>query len=171
MQDIGGLFGKIEIYVVKEESGVSLISFGLEDRFITTLEEYGFTLERNHAKISDSKLISLKHLAWSSLIFDVELINYAIGWIDWAPSLEERAKCQAQHLLVTTYFKSNMNLSMKEKIDFEENIENHAKYKDIYQKVYRLMPKIEAQLEDEWKSTIDLNKLDSNFGKIKKTKI
>ena len=64
-----------------------------------------------------------------------------------------------------------MNLTLKEKVDFEENIENHPKYNEIYQKVYRLMPKIETQLEEEWKNTLDSNKLDSNFGKIKKTKI
>ena len=72
---------------------------------------------------------------------------------------------------MTTYLKSNMNLTLKEKVDFEENIENHPKYNEIYQKVYRLMPKIETQLEEEWKNTLDSNKLDSNFGKIKKTKI
>lgn len=171
MQDIGGLFGRIEIYLVKEEQGVGLISFGLEDRHIYSLEEYGFSMVKNNAKITDSKLIALKQIAWNSLVFDVDLINYAINWIDWAPNLEERAKAQATHLLMTTYCKSNLNLTMKEKIDFEDKVEEHPKYNEIYQKVYRLMPKIETQLEEEWKNTVDTNKLDSNFGKIKKTKM
>lgn len=171
MQDIGGLFGRIEVYLVREEKGVGLISVGLEDRHIYSLQEYGFSMIKNNVKITDSKLITLKQIAWSSLVFDLELINYAINWIDWAPSLEERAKSQATHLLMTTYCKSNLNLTMKEKVEFEENIENHPKYNEIYQKVYRLMPKIENQLEDEWKHTIDTSKLDSNFGKIKRTKI
>jgi hypothetical protein len=171
MQDIGGLFGRIEIYLVKEDQGVGLISFGLEDRHIYSLQKYGFSIVKNNAKITDSKLISLKQISWSSLVFDVDLINYAINWIDWAPNLEERAKAQATYLLMTTYYKSNLNLTMKEKIEFEEKIENHPKYTEIYQKVYRLMPKIEIQLEEEWKNTVDINKLDSNFGKIKKTKM
>lgn len=171
MQDIGGLFGRIEIYLIKEEQGVGLISVGLEDRHIYTLQEYGFSLVKDNVKISDSKLLTLKQISWSSLVFDVDLINYALGWIDFAPSLEERAKAQATHLLMTTYCKSNLNLTMKEKIEFEENIESHPKYNEIYQKVFRVMPKIETQLEEEWKNTIDSNKLDSNFGKIKKTKI
>lgn len=171
MLDIGGLFNRIEIYLIKEDKGVGLLTVGLDERFIYTLEEYGFTLVKNNVKISDSKLITLKQIAWSSLVFDVELINYALSWIDWAPSLEERAKSQAKHLLMTTYLKSNMNVTLKEKVDFEDKIESHPKYNEIYQKVYRLMPKIETQLEEEWKNTLDSNKLDANFGKIKKTKI
>jgi hypothetical protein len=171
MQDIGGLFGRIEIYLIKEDKGVDLISFGLEDRYIDSLQKYGFLIVKNNVKVTDSKLISLKQISWNSLVFDIDLINYAINWIDWVPSLEERAKIQATYLLMTSYCKSNLNLTMKEKIEFEEKIENHPKYDEIYHKVYRLMPKIEIYLEEEWKNTVNTNKLNSNFGKIKKTKI
>lgn len=171
MQNIGGLFGRIDIYLIKEEKGTGLISFGLEDKHVKSLIDYGFLLVDNNKKISDSKVIALKNISWNSLVFDIDLINYALGWIDWAPNLEERAKSQATHLLMTTYCKSNLNLTMKEKIEFEENVTQHPKYNEIYQKVYRLMPKIENQLEEEWKHTVDNNKLDANFGKIKRTKM
>lgn len=171
MQDIGGLFNTIEVYLVKEENGVGLISFGLEEKYFKSLEKFGFSLVKPNISITDFQLKKLKQMSWSSLVFDIELVNYALGWIEWAPSLEERAACQAVHLLMTSYCKSSSSLTMKEKINFEEKVDKHPKYNEIYEKVYRLMPKIENQLEEEWKNTIETQKLDTNFGKIKKTKI
>lgn len=170
MQNVYVLFNKIEIYIIKEDIGATIITFGLENKYNYLLEKYNINLIKE-ISINDSKLIKLKNKSYGILIFDIELVNYALNWLSWAPSLEERAKLQTKHLLVNNYIKSNANLSLKDKVKFESNIESHPKYNEIYKKLYRLMPKIENQLEEEWKNTVEHNKLDINFGKIKSKKI
>jgi hypothetical protein len=168
MQSLDSIFNPVKIYLVNEENGVGLITLNLDDKYLYSLEEYGFILVKNNAKLNDVKEIRLNNMSWGTLVFDLELVNYASGWIDWTPSLEERSKLQAQYIIVSMYCKKET--SLLDKVKFEENIENHPQYEELYNKVYRVMPKVENSLEDEWKIAIETKQIEDGFGKIKKNK-
>lgn len=168
MQSATTLFPKVVIYIVKEENGCVLITQGLSDNYIKTLKSYDFELLENNANLTNEKETKLYNMAWSTLVFDAELINFAQSWIDYTPNLNERSILQAEYILMNVNFKKN-NSSLLEKVIFKENINTSPQYEELYQKVMRIMPKIEESLEKEWRTTAIETKIEENMGKIKKT--
>lgn len=169
MQEIGSLFPPITIYVLKEDNGCALITCGLDDRFIDTLHSYGFDLVENNANPSQDKEEKMKFFSWNTLVFDVELVNFATGWINYTPSLEARSLLQTEYILMNMQFRKNTS-TLLEKVEFKENIKAHPQYEELYQKVLRIMPRIENSLEQEWRTAIVQTKIQQNIGQIKKTK-
>jgi hypothetical protein len=169
MQEVGSLFPSVYIYVLKEDNGCALITSGLEDKYIDTLSPYGFELVENNAHPGTDKEEKMKFLSWSTLVFDIELVNFAKGWINHTPSLDERSILQAEYILMNMHFRKNES-TLLEKIEFKKNIKNHPQYEELYQKVLRVMPKIESSLEQEWRTAIIQTKIQQNIGQIKKTK-
>jgi hypothetical protein len=149
MLNSGGVFGKIELYWLREEDNQILIIFGLDDDKEYTLTDMGFNLIKKDALPLSNNLEELEHNSWKTLIFDVELVNYVTSWINYTPNIEERSVLQAEYILFNMHFK-NQDIGLLERIEFEENIKHHSSYKELCNKVLRIMPKIESSLEQEW---------------------
>lgn len=169
MYSVGILYRPINMYIIKEENGCVLITSGLEDKYISTLIPYNFHLIENDASLSEEKEEKMKHLSWSTLIFDVELVNFAKGWINYTPTTEERALLQAEEILMNNHFKKH-SMSLVEKVNFKDNIKAHPQYTELYQKILRIMPKIESTLDQEWRTAIIQTKILETIGQIKKNK-
>jgi hypothetical protein len=148
------VFKPINFYLIKEEAGFSLLTSGLNltEGMIDLAKELGFKLiESDFGGMV--KLEELKFNSWATLVFDFELVNFSQNWINYTPTIEERSRLQAEHILYNMSFKKT-ELSMVEKIKFEENITKHPQYQELLDKVLKVMPKIESSLEQEWRTKI-----------------
>lgn len=148
------VFKPINFYLIKEEIGFSLVTSGLKvtEKFLEMGEKLGFKLVDSEL----SGLVNFEHLkfnSWSTLVFDFELVNFSQNWINFTPTIEERSRLQAENILYNMSFKK-AELSMVEKIKFEENITKHPQYQELLDKVLKVMPKIESSLEQEWRTKI-----------------
>ena len=148
--DIRGVFPKVDLYWIREDLTHTLVIFGLDNEKEFFLEEQGFKLIQRDSK-PKKKQQELEHIAYKTLLFDVELVNYAINWVNHTPEIEERSLLQAEYILLNMHFKKE-DLSLLEKIEFEKNIKSHPSYNELYNKVLRVMPKIENSLEQEWRT-------------------
>ncbi len=154
MQQVYDLFPSIRAFWLPEDAGSFLITLNLpqeEDLFPT--KKYGFKLIKDDAVPATGQLEKLQHTSWGTLVFSPELSDFARGWIDYTPGLEERTVLQAKYIILQNHFK-NGEFSLLEKIEFEEKIEEHHQFKELYEKIYKVMPKIESSLEDEWRTSI-----------------
>jgi hypothetical protein len=151
------LFGRIELYWIRGDDEQSIIIYGLPDDKENILIDHGFSLvERDIIPMSD-KIEQLQYNAWKTLIFDAELVNYATGWINYTPDMEKRSQLQTEYILLRMEQKKK-EMTIVEALKFEENIKQHSAYKELYNKVLRVMPKIENSLEQEWRTgTIAVN--------------
>ena len=159
------LFKPINFYLIKEDSGFSLLISGFKsnDLYHDYSERINFKLINNHLD-NLVNIEDLKFNSWSSLAFDFSLVNFSQNWINYTPNLEERSRLQAEHILYNMSFKK-AEVSMLEKIKFQENITEHPQYQELLDKVMKIMPKIESSLEQEWRT-----KIVSNKNTIKKSK-
>lgn len=146
-----GLFGKIELYWLREENRHTLMIFGLDDNKEFVLKNQNFNLIKRDAVLQTGSFEEMEHVTWRTLIFDMELVNYASGWIDYTPNLETRSILQTEYILSNMHTKNNP-MSLLEILDFEKNIMSHPSYDELYQKVLRIMPKVETSLEQEWQT-------------------
>lgn len=154
MQQISGLFPDIRAFWIPENNNSFLITLNLpNDEGLYPNGKYGFELLKNDAEPGNGKLEKLQHDSWGNLVFSSELSDFARGWINYTPSIEERTSLQVKYLIMTTNFK-NKEHSLMEKIQFEENIENYPQFEELYNKILRVMPKIESTLEEEWRTSI-----------------
>lgn len=169
MHSVDMIFPTINIHAIKEEEGYALITCGLNDQYIDTLSPYNFQMIENNANLTDEKENVMKNMAWSTLVFDVQLVNFANDWINHTPSLEERSILQAEDILMNNHFKKNP-MSLMEKINFKENLKSHPQYEELYQKVLRIMPKIESSLQQEWRTAMIQTRIQETIGQIKKSK-
>lgn len=169
MQNIYSLFPAINLYLIKEENGTVAILAGLNDELNHILKKYDFELFKEDAKPMDDKEEEMKFLAWSTLIFDVDLVNYAKSWINHSPKSEKRAEIQTEYILMNMHFKKE-NISLLEKINFEKNIKTHPQYEELYQKISRIMPKIQSSMEQQWSDKDTQEQAENTIGKIKKKK-
>lgn len=169
MQNSAILFQPINMHIIKEENGYALITSGLDDKYIDTLVNYGFQLIENNANLGTNKEEKMRHIAWSTLVFDMELVNFATGWINYTPSLEERSRLQTEYILMNMDFKK-VQKTLLEKILFKTGIHEQPQYEELYQKVLRVMPKIEGFLEQEWRTAVVQTKIHETIGQIKKSK-
>lgn len=151
----GYIFNPIKIYVIKEDEGFCVLFHGLKD--ISILENNSF-FSTNFSYIQNSlnninSLERLEFSSWSTLAFHFDLANFAQGWINHTPALEERSHLQAQYILYHMTFKKS-EASLVEKVKFDENIKNHPQYEELLKKVLKVMPKIEMSLEQEWRTKL-----------------
>lgn len=154
------LFPEIKMYLLKEDVGYSLMISNLEasDVAIGMLEVSGFDYVGQEDGIIEN-LPKLEFNSWSTLAFHFSLVNYSHSWINYTPILEERAIQQAEHILFRMTFKKT-DSNLHEKLLFLENIKKHPNYKELYEKIVRLMPKLETSLEKQWRvSVVDSEKL------------
>ncbi len=160
MRDAAHLFPEIKMYLIKEDVGYSLIVKNLEatDIVIGLLDVFGFNyMGQEDSVIND--IAKLEQNSFSTLAFNFSLVDYSRSWINYTPALEERAIKQAEHILFRMTFKK-IESSIKEQMQFLENVKNHPNYKELYQKIIRLMPKLESSLEKQWRmSIVEFDKL------------
>lgn len=148
------LFKPINLYLIKEDSGFSLLVSGFTPNNL--YENYS---ENIHFKLVNNNLDNLVNIeelrfnSWSNLVFDFSLVNFSQNWINYTPNLEERSRLQAEHILYNMNFKK-IEVSMLDKISFQENIVQHPQYQELLDKVMKIMPKIESSLEQEWRTKI-----------------
>lgn len=148
--NLKGVFPKVELYWVRDDKSHNLVFSNLKDKYITLIINKGFSLVKKNTSILTS-LEELEFNSLKSLIFDVELVNYVTNWIKYAPSLERRCELQTEHILINTHLK-NKELSLLESMELEKNLKNSSSYNNLYTKIYRVMPKIINNLEQEWQN-------------------
>jgi len=154
MQQTSGLFPDIRCFWLPENKNTFLITLNLPDEQIYYPNgKYGFELIKDDAVPAGGKLERLQHDSWGNLVFSAELSDFSRGWINYTPGLVERTILQVKYIILTTNFKKN-EYSLLEKIQFEENIDKYPQFEELYNKILRVMPKIESSLEEEWRSTI-----------------
>lgn len=170
MLNIQGVFPRIESYWLRDKEAQSLIVFGLNDKDEHTLNQQGFKLIQRDIMPSSNNMEAFEYNAWKTLVFDVELVNYSSGWINFIPELELRAALQAEYILLNTHFKKQ-NMTLLEKIQFEKNIRQHASFEAMYEKIIRIMPKIEQSLKNEWNEGILPIAAEETIKKVRKKKI
>jgi hypothetical protein len=154
MQQISGLFPDIRAFWIPDNNNSFLITLNLpHDESLYPNSKYGFELIKDDAVPGDGKLEKLQHDSWGNLVFSTELSDFSRGWINYTPSLEERTALQVKYIIMATNFK-NKEYSLMEKIQFEENIEEYPQFEELYNKILRVMPKIESTLEEEWRTSI-----------------
>lgn len=154
MRDALPLFPEIKMYLIKEDVGYSLMVKNLEatDVVIGLFDVFGFQyMGQEDGVVTD--IARLEFNSFSTLAFNFSLVDYSRSWINYTPALEERAIQQAEHILFRMTFKK-IESSVKEQMQFLENVKNHPNYKELYQKIIRLMPKLESSLEKQWRISI-----------------
>ncbi len=160
MKGFDVIFKSINLYWIAEENGDNfLIVSNLpheEDFYPSIKNGYGFELMQDDAIPMNGKIEKLKFMSWSTLVFDVSLSDFYKGWINYTPSLEKRSELQALYILCSVYYKDN-NLSLTERIAYEDTIKQSDKYKELYNKILKIMPKIENSLEQEWRVNVVQN--------------
>lgn len=150
MYKSNGVFNRVEIKWSYEESSHFLMIYGLKDRLHYTLENIGFKLLEKNVSLIKNQEERLEKEFWSTLVFDIELVNFSNGWINFIPEIERRCNLQTEFILLNNQFKKK-DLTLLEKIDFENKLTQHPMYDKLYEKILRVMPKIEESLEYEYK--------------------
>jgi hypothetical protein len=153
MANAAGVFKPIHAYWLQDDDKHLVITFGLEKKYYDSLQRHSFSLMAEDVSPMNGRHTQMKFQALQMLVFDIDLVNFSQSWINYTPSLEQRSEIQTRFILTHTHFKKN-ELSMVEKINFEKNLKTHPQYEELYQKVLRIMPKIETSLEQEWRTNI-----------------
>lgn len=152
------LFPDIKMYLIAEDNGYSLMIKNLEysDVIIGLLDSLGFKyMGQEDSNIENMPMFEFNAL--SQLAFSFSLVNYSRSWINFTPTIEERAHQQAEIILLRMTFKK-IESSLMERMQFLENIKKHPNYKELYNKIMRLMPKLESSLEKQFRvSSVVMN--------------
>lgn len=167
MLNIKMLYPDVLFYVIEELDNTSIITQNLsvESSYMPN-KDYGILVYDLNINLEQSKIVNLKFNSWSTLVFSPELVDYSNSWISYVPSLEERALLQAKNIITSANFKKH-NLTLLEKIKFDENIENYPQFEELYLKLLKVMPKMDHQLHEE----VDLNQNSQIVNKRIKTKL
>lgn len=153
MKEIHKIFPDVELYWFKEENENSFMIFNLQEEDFEAVENLGFDFiyKTNHLTGDIKKL---KFESMQTLLFSVALVNYAVDWIEHTPSAEERSKLQASFMFLDMKVKKE-NLDLYQQIMLEKSLDKNPAFISLYEKIYKLMPKIEQSLEKEWKVGIN----------------
>lgn len=147
------LFPDITFYIIPEGNASFLATHNLPDTSSLLPKFKSLSLYDNNVIFSEDRILKIQHNSWSTLVFSIELCDFFKGWINFTPNLEERVYLQTKHIISTTNFKKN-ELSLLEKIEFEEKVDSYPQFDILYQKILKVMPKLELSLEDEWRTSI-----------------
>lgn len=158
IQNLYSIFPDIKCLVMPEDYNSVLITVNLPNDNTYYPKDYGFNLFTDNAEPNATKIARLKNQSWENLIFSIEISDFARGWINHTPSLEERTELQVKHILLSKNFQ-NKNLTLLEKVKYEEDIKKHFQYNELYNKIIKIMPKIETTLEEEWKDSLSAGDL------------
>lgn len=149
MKDIHKLFPDIELFWFKEENENSFMIYNLQEEDFEAVENLGFNfIYKTNNLTGDIK--KLRFESMQSLLFSTALVNYAVDWIEHTPSAEERSKLQASFMFLDMKVKKE-NLDLYQQVMLEKTLDKNPAFQSLYEKIYKIMPKIEQSLEKEWK--------------------
>lgn len=149
MREIHKLFPDIELFLFREENENSFMIYNLQEEDFVAVENLGFDfIYKTNNLTGDIK--KLRFESMQTLLFSVALVNYAIDWIDYTPSAEERSKLQASFMFLDMKVKKE-NLDLYQQIMLEKSLDTNPAFNSLYEKIYKIMPRIEQSLEKEWK--------------------
>lgn len=169
MNNLDILFPEIKLYWMQEEDGSFIISKNLpEFKNFEPEPKHNLNLITRNPVANNQYINELEHKSWSSIAFNMGLCNYAKGWINYIPTLEERCSLQTKVIIMNTLLK-NKDYSLSEEVDLEENITKHKAYNDLYERMIKIMPKINKSLTDEWREAV-VTGVVSNTGNNNKRK-
>lgn len=169
LQDIHLVYQEIKAYILFEEEQTFLITSKLPNIESIYPINYGFQLLKDDAVPLNGNQEKLDFSSWSTLLFNAELSNFSTDWINYVPDLDERAFIQTKYILLNKFIHKEM--SLLEKIKIEENIQKHHKFSEIYEKIVKILPKIDQQMKNEWKvQQFKDNNIKINVPKNKKMK-
>lgn len=147
------LFPDVNFYLIPEGNSTFLASSNLPEGSSFSPKTSLINLYDNNLNVCEEKMKKIKNNSWNTLVFSIELCDYFKGWINFTPSLEERVYLQTKHIITSTNFKKN-ELSLLEKIEFEDRVDSYPQFDVLYDKILKVMPRIELSLEDEWRTSI-----------------
>lgn len=154
MNDIEILFPEIKLYWMQEEDNSFIITKNLPDfKNFEPEPKHNLILVQKSPLVNSSYLYELEHKAWASVAFNMQLCNYSRGWINYTPSLEERCALQTKVIIMNTILKKK-DCTLTEQVSLEENITQHKAYEDLYQRMIKIMPKVNKSLNDEWREAV-----------------
>lgn len=149
MKDINLIFPDIELYWFKEENENSFMIKNIKEEDFDTIKSLGFEYIYKTQHLSGNYK-KLRYESLQTLLFSVELVNYSKDWIDFTPSAEERSKLQASFMFLDMKVKKE-NLDLYQQIELEKSLDKNPAFQSLYDKIFKVMPKIEQSLEREWK--------------------
>jgi len=147
------IFKQIKAHIIIDDENVFLAIKNLPDQNILyPIKKNGFDFDLyiDDANLVSKKIEEIEYNSFSMLVFDIALSNFYKDWINFTPEIEKRAELQTIYTLVKMEAK-NKDLSLLNQIEHEKNLKNQAQYQILYEKILKLMPKIESNLETEWK--------------------
>lgn len=150
------LFKQIKAFIIFDDETIFLITKNLpidEEFWPTKKNGYGFELYADTANLVSDKVEELEFNSISTMIFDVALSDFYKGWINFTPDMNKRTELQTNYILMMMNSK-NEKQSLVNQIEYEKDLKGKTKYQDIYDKILKLMPKIESHLENEWRASL-----------------
>lgn len=170
MHDAIPLFPDVNFYLIPEKDVTFLAVEGLSDNPEYLPESrLGIISFDENAELSNERKSKIKFSSWSSLVFSIELCEFGKGWINYTPTLEERAILQSKYIISSSNFKKN-ELSLLQKIQFDSKIDTYPQFEALFSKLLKVMPKMENSLEDEWKNVVFSGE-EPSFKPLKKNKM
>lgn len=154
MMDLDILFPEIKIYWLQEDDKAFIITKNLpETKNFEPEPKHNLIILKKNPAPNNQYINELEHKAWGAVAFNMNICNYSKGWINYIPSIEERCALQTKVIIMNTMLK-NKEYSLLEKIELEENIKNHKAYNELYDRMLKIMPKINKSLTEEWREAV-----------------
>lgn len=152
IEEINKLFPDVYFYLIPENKNNMIITFNLpNEKDYLPEEKFKFNLVNNNLDFNYNKLKEFKSKSWENLVFSIDISDLANGWINYTPSLDKRIELQTKFILLN---KMKNKKSLIEQINFQENIETSKSYNELYEKIKKIMPKIEDKLNSEWREVV-----------------
>ena len=145
------LFLPIYLYLVPEKSGYSLLVKNAKE--IDILVGMCAVSQFEHMGEMEGQIKNwpkFENDSFSTLAFHFSLVDYSRSWINYTPALEERARLQADHILFLMTFKK-VESNLYERVAFMEAVRRHPNYQELLSKILKKMPRLEADLEKQWR--------------------
>ena len=157
MQKVSILFENVVCYIMKENDDIFVITNHLTTKpYLFPSVKYNF--EEIEEEVQQNTLHNfsekIKNYSWSKLIFSSELSNFTTDWINYMPNLEKRSILQAKNILTQMHFKDK-EINMVDSVNFYNNIDTDERLPQIYEKIKRIIPKIEQHMHNEWVTNIE----------------
>lgn len=153
----GLIFKQIKAYMIFDEDSVFLVTKNLpddQDFWPTKKNGFGFELHADNVHLVLDKIEDLEFNSLSMMVFDVALSDFYKGWINFTPEMKKRTELQTNYILMMMNAKNNEEISLVNQIEYEKNLKEQTKYQELYNKILKLMPKIETHLENEWRTSL-----------------
>lgn len=143
------LFKPIDLFLLTVEDDYNILVRNINKDCGQIITNSGFTHLYNTQSITKTDL-QLRHQAINKLLFHFELANYSKNWIEFIPSIEERAKTQALLFYkkkVLNNSKNTPNLSLDESLilemEIDSNINNIPHIENLIKKITTILLNID----------------------------